>query len=267
MTARQTGDQEPGPHEPCPHEPCPDLAGVAELIGDRSRARILLTLADGRALPAGLLACASGISASTASSHLAKLVAGNLLTVEVHGRHRYYRLASADTAQALEKLAGLARRPLPANRREQRVRSLAWARTCYNHLAGKLGVAVMRALLDAEALTGGDGAFHPGKARHDRLSAPGRDVTYRLSAHGASLLAERLGVELPAGRRSAVRYCVDWSEQAHHLAGALGSVLLDRFFELDWIRRPANDRVVRLTRRGERELPAVLGVRVPGHDS
>ncbi|MFC7309212.1 ArsR/SmtB family transcription factor [Streptomyces monticola] len=242
------------------------LACVAELIGDRSRAKMLLTLADGRALPAGLLATASGISASTASAHLAKLVAGGLLRVESHGRHRYYRLASAETAQSLEVLAALSRRSLPANRREQRMRNLAWARTCYDHLAGKLGVAVMRALLDQGALSGGDGRFRPEAALHDRLSAPGRDVTYALTADGARLLAERIGLEPAPGRRPLIRYCVDWSEQEHHLAGALGAGLLDRFFALGWIRRPHGDRAVRLTRRGEHELPSALNVRLPRRD-
>ena len=131
------------------------------------------------------------------------------------------------------------------------------ARTCYDHLAGRLGVAVFGALLEAGHVIGGDGTHDPLAAHEDRLSAPGRDLDYRLTPSGRSALAD-LGVELP--RSDALRYCVDWSEQRHHLAGALGAALAARMFELGWLRRAPAGRAVFVTDAGRRELPDALGV-------
>jgi DNA-binding transcriptional ArsR family regulator len=240
------------------------LARVADLVGERSRARILLALADGRALPASALAQRSGIAASTASSHLTKLVDGGLLRVEVYGRHRYYRLATVEIAAALEGLASLS---APGSSLSGRQRTLSWGRTCYDHLAGKLGCAVMCALLDSGVIVGGDGVFRPEEAVADRLSAPGRDIRYILSPDGRRLLVERLGIEIPrGGRRPLVRYCVDWSEQRHHLSGALGAALLNHCVEHQWLRRYPGHRGVSLTGQGERMLAERLGVCIPERD-
>jgi hypothetical protein len=138
-----------------------------------------------------------------------------------------------------------------------RAEALRSARTCYDHLAGRLGVAVFGALLDAGHVTGGDGRHDPLAAVDDRLSAPGRDIDYRLTPSGRSSLAE-LGVELP--RADALRYCVDWSEQRHHLSGAAGRALAGRLLELRWIRRADAGRAVFVTDLGRRELPTALGV-------
>jgi DNA-binding transcriptional ArsR family regulator len=212
-----------------------DLAGPAELIGHPARAAMLLALLDGRALPMSTLADEAGVAPSTASAHLSRLVAGDLLSVRQEGRHRYYQLANEDVAQSLEALARLARpRPIRSLRADTRAHALRTARTCYDHIAGHLGVAIMGSLVRRKALVGGDGRHHADSA--DRLAAPGRAHDYRLTDRGRELF-EELGVVVKPGRRRLVGYCVDWTEQRHHLAGAAGAALLDRVEELGWVRR------------------------------
>jgi DNA-binding transcriptional ArsR family regulator len=233
-----------------------DFAPVAALIGDPGRARVLAALTDGRALPASVLASEAGVAASTASAHLAKLVDGGLLSVERHGRHRYYRLAGPHVATALEALATLApQAPVRSLRQGNRAAALRAARTCYDHLAGRLGVALMGALLERGVVAGADGAdgrFDVARPGRDRLSAPGREADYRLTEEGEAFLAD-LGVRVPAGRRPLIRYCVDWSEQAHHLAGRLGAALLTHAVESAWL-TPTPTRAVRLTPAGRAAL-------------
>jgi hypothetical protein len=134
------------------------------------------------------------------------------------------------------------------------------ARTCYDHIAGHLGVALMTSLLDQGAVTGGDGR-HPRQASADRLSGPGRDVRYALTRTGRSLFAD-LGVVLPAGRRQEVGYCVDWTEQRHHLAGAAGAGLCARLEGLAWIRHgwKGVPRALEVTDRGRRGLADCFGI-------
>ena len=238
-----------------------DIAAIGALLGDPGRCAVLMALCDGRALPASRLAAEAGVSPATASSHLGKLVAAGLLTVEPAGRHRYYRLAGPEVARLLEILARLApAKPVRTLRQASRAEALRQARTCYDHLAGRLGVALMRALLDRGYLAGGDGTFDPGRARQDRPSSYGHDVDYRLTGAGQGFLRE-FGVRLPP-RRLVIRYCVDWSEQAHHLAGAAGRGLLDRLVELGWIRRAAGDRAVTVTRTGDAGLAGEFGIRL-----
>ncbi|MFD1048546.1 ArsR/SmtB family transcription factor, partial [Kibdelosporangium lantanae] len=157
----------------------PDFATPAGLIGHPARSAMLLALLDGRALPMSTLATEAGIAISTASAHLTQLTEGGLLTTRRQGRHRYYALASPQVVTALEELAKLAApRPVRSLRESSRAYALRLARTCYDHIAGRLGVDLMRSLLSQGALTGGDGLHHPSEARQDRLSAPGRDVDY-----------------------------------------------------------------------------------------
>ncbi|HTU28284.1 MAG TPA: winged helix-turn-helix domain-containing protein [Solirubrobacteraceae bacterium] len=226
-----------------------DLSVVARLLADPSRCRMLLALDDGRALPASRLAGEAGVSAATASSHLGKLVDAGFLTVEPHGRHRYYRLSGPEVGRLLEMMATLA----PASeihslREDTRARALREARTCYDHIAGRLGVAIMRSLLVRRLIAGGDGQFHPGHAGSDRLSAYGHEVDYQITSEGFAFL-DRFGVAIPP-RRPVVRYCVDWSEQAHHLAGGVGRGLLDRMLELDWIARRPDGRALDISDAG-----------------
>jgi DNA-binding transcriptional ArsR family regulator len=239
-----------------------DVASVAALIGERARARVMMALLDGRALPAGVLATEAGVAASTASEHLAQLVEAGLLTVTRQGRARYFRLAGPPVAEALEALARIsAPEPIRSLRQGTRAHALRRARTCYNHLAGRLGVAIMSAMLDQDLLTGGDGRHRLDEAAFDRLSAPGTDLIYRLTPRGRETLSA-MGISLDALSRNKpmIRYCVDWSEQRHHLAGALGAALTRRLFDLDWIRRINQRRAVVLTDTGRQGLAETVGL-------
>jgi DNA-binding transcriptional ArsR family regulator len=242
-----------------------DLARVGALIGDPGRARVLRALADGRELPASVLADEAGVAASTASVHLSKLLDGGLVAVQRHGRHRYYRLAAPEVARALEALAAIAPpAPVRSLREGTRAHAVRAARTCYDHLAGRLGVAIMTGLVDEGVLSGGDGRYERTRAADDRPSAIGRDLDYRLTEDGARRLRD-LGVDVDgalAGPRVAIRYCVDWSEQDHHLSGALGAALAARLFELGWVRRLPRTRAVRVTDEGRVGLGEQLGVAI-----
>jgi DNA-binding transcriptional ArsR family regulator len=239
-----------------------DIAQVASLMADPARAKILLALGDGRALAASVLSDEAGVAASTASSHLKKLGDGSFLAVEKHGRHRYFRLAGPHVAELLEALARVAPpAPVKSLKDGTRAQAVRFARTCYDHLAGKLGTELMAAMLERGLIEGGDGVFDPARALEDRLSAPGWDVDYRLTERGAEELAA-FGIdvnELPA-RRKLVRYCIDWSEQRHHLAGALGAAIAARTFELGWVKRADATRAVHVTEDGHEGLRETFGV-------
>jgi DNA-binding transcriptional ArsR family regulator len=218
-----------------------NIAAVAAVLADPARCRVLAALGDGRTLPASMLASEAGVAASTASEHLARLVQAGLLTVERHGRHRYFRLAGPHVSDLLEALARVAPpAPVRSLREGTRADALRWARTCYDHLAGRVGVAVMDSLLER-------GLVEPD----------------RLTEQGAAFLGE-LGVDLDAlpPTRPAVRCCVDWSEQRPHLAGAVGAALAGRLFTLGWIRRAERGRAVHLTDEGRRGLADAFGVEV-----
>ena len=239
-----------------------DIAAVGALVADRGRARILLALADGRALPASVLADEASVAASTASSHLSKLVDGGLLTVERHGRHRYFRLSGPDVAELIEALARVApATPVSSLRQGTRAQAVRFARTCYDHLAGMLGTELMAAMLDRELLAGGDGQFDRRRADQDRLSSPGFDLDYRLTERGVEELRQ-FGIDFEAlpRRRPLIRYCVDWSEQRHHLAGSLGAALAGEMFERGWIRHARSTRAVDISDAGYAGLREHFGV-------
>src|SRR5689334_16152276 len=160
-----------------------DIAALGAVLAEPARARILLALGDGRALAASVLASEAGVAASTASGHLGRLVEAGLLDVLPQGRHRYYRLAGPEVGELLEVLARVAPPgPVRSLRQGTQAEALRSARTCYDHLAGRLGVAVFGALLEAGHVTGGDGTHDP--LGPDRLSAPGHDIDYRLTPSG-----------------------------------------------------------------------------------
>ncbi|RDI59017.1 ArsR/SmtB family transcription factor [Nocardia pseudobrasiliensis] len=240
-----------------------DIAAVGALLADATRARVLAALADGRALPASILAAEAGVAASTASEHLSRLVDGGLLSVERSGRHRYYRLANPQVGLAIEALAVLApTRPVRSLRESTRAAAMRRARSCYDHLAGQLGVAVTEALLDHGALVRVDGVAGTERAQGDRLSAPVREHPYELGPAADPVFAE-LGVNLDSvrdARRPLLRFCVDWSEQRHHLSGALGAAVLARMESAGWVRRHGTRRSLELTDPGARVLARVLGV-------
>jgi DNA-binding transcriptional ArsR family regulator len=223
-----------------------DMARVGSLMGDPSRAAMLMALMGGEVLPASELAFRAGVALPTASGHLTQLVSGGLLAVAKQGRHRYYRLASSLVAHAVESLTELASQILPSRSRAMPADTpIRRARTCYDHLAGRLGVAVADGLVQRRTLERTD----------DGLKLVRR-------GEGAAFL-ERWGIdlaELETLRRPLVRTCIDWTERRPHIAGALGAAIADRFLSSGWIRRQRDSRAVSLTPSGERRLREELGV-------
>ena len=242
-----------------------DIAAVAEVLADRSRCRMLMALDDGRALPASRLAAEAGIAPSTTSTHLGRLLDAGMLVVEPHGRHRYYRLAGPHVGELIESIARVAPpTTVQSLRQGTKAEALRRARTCYDHLAGRLGVALMDALLAQGMLEGGDGTFDADRSTRDRLSAPGWDVAYVLSDKGRARL-ESLGVDCSgAGRRPFIRYCVDWSEQRHHLAGTLGARLLSWFEDQAWTERRSGSRALTITEAGANDMGPTLAIDIAG---
>jgi DNA-binding transcriptional ArsR family regulator len=226
-----------------------DLAAVAELMSAH-RATLLLALIGGDALSAGDLAHRAEISPSLASAHLSKLLDGGLLTVEQRGRERHYRLTSPHVAEVIEAMLTLAPHRQAATLREStRGQAIRHARTCYDHLAGTLGVALTDAL------------------EHQRV-IEATDNSYRVTNSGAKRLGE-LGLDLAAlqaRRRAFARPCLDWTERRPHLAGALGAGIADRLLELNWLQRIPNSRAVRITDTGQRCLrnELALNLAIPG---
>ncbi len=222
-----------------------ELARLASLVADETRAACLLALLDGRAWTAGELARHAGVAASTLSEHLGKLVAGGLLTEERQGRHRYVRLAEARVAQLVEDLAGQASphgdvvRPRSL-RASSAGAAMARGRTCYDHLAGRLGIAV------TDALTG------RGLLR--------QDTGFALTDAGLGWF-DSTGIPLDrTGRRPLARGCLDWTERRPHLAGVAGAALCRHALDSGWCVRIGSERAVKVTADGERELAELLGI-------
>ena len=206
------------------------MASVAALLGDPARANILTALMDGRALTAKELAFAAHVSPSTTSGHLARLTEAALLAVQQQGRHRYFRLASPLVGQMLESIMAVAGPAPRAGTAWRGSEALRTARTCYDHLAGRLGVAL------ADALTG---------AGHVALSHDGGEVTDQ----GRAFLRD-FGAEPASGKRVFCRPCLDWSERRPHIAGRLGAALATRCMEIGWIARQRDSRAVTITPAG-----------------
>jgi DNA-binding transcriptional ArsR family regulator len=236
-----------------------EMAKTAALLSDPGRAGMMLALMGGVALPAGQLAMIANVAPQTASSHLSQLLAGRLLRVERQGRHRYYRLASEEVAHAVEALTAIAHhgsetptrlgsgpgqapRPVRAP-----VGTMAFARTCYSHLAGLLGVEIAGALQKREYLI-------PMKKRLFAITPRGRTwfQDLRIPISDAEMHSLRFA-----------RQCLDWTERRHHLAGQLGSALLKRLMELKWVVPIRDSRAVRVTQEGERALRKCLGIDLP----
>jgi DNA-binding transcriptional ArsR family regulator len=221
-----------------------DVAAVAALIGEPARSSLLLALTESGRLPARELAVRAGVAPSTASSHLGKLAAAKLVVSEREGRHRFFALADPSVAEALEALAAIAPvRPARSLREASVGEALSHARTCYDHLAGRLGVELTAALERKLVLERRNGTYELGRDAEARLGALGIDLAV-----------------LAKGRRPLVRACLDWSERRPHVAGALGAALAARAFELDWVRRRPRNRSVELTARGRTGLHSQLGL-------
>lgn len=212
----------------------PDIAVIAALIGDPARANMLAALMSGMALTAGELAREAGIQPQTASAHLARLLAAGLLMVEIQGRHRYYRLAGQDVAAALESLMALSDRLGPSRTRPgPRDAALRRARTCYDHLAGELGVTLHAGLIDRGWLV----ATTDGLA----VSPIGRQ----------RFLAEGIDPEaLEAKGRPVCRACMDWSERRPHLAGPLAAAILRLILVRGWAQREGKSRALLFSPQG-----------------
>jgi DNA-binding transcriptional ArsR family regulator len=219
-----------------------NMAEIAALIGDPARANILDALLGGRALTATELAYVAGVSASTASGHLGKMTAARLLTVLQQGRHRYYRLASPLVAQMLESICAVASIEGPPRYRPHSKRDELFceARTCYNHLAGRIGVALADAL---------------GARRLVILGDEGGEIT----PAGLEFLGG-FGIAPMTGRRRIVRACLDMTERRHHLGGVLGAALASRCFDLGWVDRQRDTRALAVTPAGRAGLSAVFGI-------
>jgi DNA-binding transcriptional ArsR family regulator len=204
----------------------PNIALVGSLVGDPVRAAIISALMDGSERPAGELAFLAGTTPQAASAHLGRLVDGGLLVVRVRGRFRYYRLRDDDVARAIETLS------LAADGARQKARSLdpalRMARRCYDHLAGRLGIAICDALVRRSHIIAGAEGFAIGPAGRDWLAR------YDLS-------------EPRDLRRAVVRPCLDWTERKYHLAGWLGAALCERLENSGALRRMPNSRAFEIT--------------------
>ncbi|MHB8387802.1 ArsR/SmtB family transcription factor [Metallibacterium sp.] len=218
-----------------------DIVRIAALVGEPARAAMLLALGDGRALPAGELAACAGVSAATTSGHLGAMRDAGLLDVVQQGRHRYYRLASPQVAALLESLMLVAAQD-PARMATSRVDPLLQAgRTCYSHLAGRLGVALCDVLIARDGL---------------RID----DDIARFSTEGIRLL-EDFGIDVRALRRHAAsKTCIDWSERRHHLSGPTGVAIYRRCLELGWVRHHLDSRAVSVTKIGAKGLQSTFGL-------
>ena len=225
-----------------------NIAAAAALMADPTRAAFLTRLLDGRAYTATDLARRARVSPSTASSHLAKLVAGGLAVMERSGRYHYFRLANPTVAHALEAIASVApAAPVQGLKEAQTGTAIRFARTCYDHLAGRLGVAVTEGLVQAGALT----ALGTG---------------FEVTPFGVERLAT-IGVDAEALRRSRRKFaprCLDWSERRHHVAGALGAALAGAMLERGWLRRSEASRAVYVTEAGRAGLAQFVALPIIG---
>ncbi|HEV7782245.1 MAG TPA: winged helix-turn-helix domain-containing protein [Chitinophagaceae bacterium] len=215
---------------------------ITSLIGERSRSVMLWNLLDGRAYTATELAICAGISPQSASNHLSKLVKANVLATDNQGRHKYYRFRNDKVAQVMETIASL----LPENSAAQKdpvpTSGVRYARTCYDHLAGRTGVLITRAMLQKKVFTD----------KKDR---------YDVSPTGIKWFQE-IGISVDEVREMKRKFaypCLDWSERKPHLGGALGAALLNAFLAKDWIRKVKQSREIIITGTGKKELGKLLG--------
>jgi DNA-binding transcriptional ArsR family regulator len=217
---------------------------LARVLGEPARADMLDAMLDGMPHPAGELAHRAGVAPSTASEHLSRLLGCGLVSAEASGRLRLYRLSSPAVAEALEALARIAGpEPVSSLRAVTRAEALRRARTCHDHLAGRVGVALVDALVARRALVLDDGS-------------------YRLTRRGETFL-EELGVDVEAARtqrRAFARACLDWTERRPHLAGSLGAELARVFLGRDWLRRRPHDRALTVTEAGRKALASELAI-------
>jgi DNA-binding transcriptional ArsR family regulator len=244
------------PYDSVPYDT--DIAQAAALMADPTRAAMLRALLSDRPLAAGELARLAGVSAATASFHLAKLLDGNMIVAARQGRHRYYRLAGHEVAAALEAI-GLISPALPVRtlRQSREAVALAEARTCYDHLAGRAGVGLLDAMLGQGLLTREKSKSLVRTDRGDSAS-----TRFVVTGAGARTLVS-FGINVTEVRRSRRRFageCIDWTQRRGHLNGALAAAITARLFQAGWIARGARRRSVLITAAGAQGLADTFGL-------
>ncbi|MDN4084507.1 ArsR/SmtB family transcription factor [Paenibacillus polymyxa] len=223
-----------------------NVAMIASLVSEPSRAAILTALLDGRFHTASELAHMAGIKPQTASFHLAKMTEAQVVTVEKQGRHRYYGIQDPEVAQVMESLLSIAPPvPIKSFKQASENEAIRLARTCYDHVAGHLGVQIMSFFMQKGILSEDQDGLH-------------------ITQQGEIFFAD-FQINLKntrQKRRSFSHKCLDWSERRHHLAGALGSALLDRLFELHWVEHLPTTRAIRITAEGKRGFKEVFSIEI-----
>lgn len=235
-----------------------DLAAVGAVLSDPARCRVLLALGDGRSLCASVLAEEAGVSASTASTHLAKLVDAGLITATARGRFRYFTLTGPHVGELIETIARVApTQPVRSLRQGTRANAVRRARACYDHLAGRVGVALTDGMLTSGLLCGADHVDLSKTPDRRPVGCLAENEGLTLTPSGRRAL-QQLGIDVAASDH--VRCCVDWTEQRLHISGPLGRAVFSRFVDLGWIRRAPAGRAVTVTPDGATALLAQFGV-------
>lgn len=211
---------------------------TASLIGDPTRALILWTLMDGRAFTATELAVSTNTSPQNISMHLGKLLDADLLCVEKQGRHKYYRFSNKEVAYALEAMANLVpKTEVSSKNKTENYPPIKFCRTCYDHLAGKIGVALTDSLLEQKIVVEKNNAFVISKEGEKWFSDFGINLE-----------------EAQKQKRIFLKPCLDWSERRNHIAGSVGTLLFNKMIKEDWLRKTVNSRAITITGKGEKEL-------------
>ena len=216
---------------------------VTSLIGDKVRSVILWSLLDGKAYTATELSTFSNSSRQSVSNHLSKLIEAELISVEKQGRHRYFRLANEQVAQVIESLASLIPNHQIEIKKTKEAQMLATARTCYDHLAGKLSIEIKNALLEQELITLSNNVYEVTERGENWFKKFGIDI---------DILKQK--------KRSFAHPCLDWTEREHHIAGALGKAILEICLKNDWVRRKNNSREIIITTLGKKKLKEELKI-------
>ncbi|MEZ9525122.1 ArsR/SmtB family transcription factor [Enterovibrio norvegicus] len=211
----------------------PNIATIAGLIGEETRAAMLMALMSGKALTATELAIEADITAQTASSHLNKLVDGELLIVRKQGRHKYFQLANQHVADLLEQILTLSASHSSTTKTGPSDPHLKYARICYDHLAGEIGVSLYHILAEKDAITD--------QATHTELTPKGEDFFADLGVDIAGMKKQR---------RPVCKSCLDWSERKNHLAGSLGQYILSHALERKWAYQPPGTRIIQFSDTG-----------------
>ena len=211
---------------------------IATLIGDPTRASIMWALLDGKAFTATELAIVANTSPQNISMHLVKLLDADLLCVEKQGRHKYYRFSNKEIAYAIEGMANLISRPVVSDKKVVgKLPPIKYCRTCYDHLAGKIGVALTNSLVEQNIIIDAN-------------------TNFEISLEGEKWFSD-FGInieELKKQRRLFLKPCLDWSERKNHMAGSLAASLLNKMIANDWLRKTTNSRAIIITGKGEKEL-------------